>query len=154
MRGDDGAGPAAVKHWVELFPDQAAHPDVGVEILELLGIELLTYLETTEQVLIVDAVTSGAVPGVLHWLEEKDLAEFGRGSGSAHGWGVAETLALGRWMQPDKMPDRVNILGIEAGDFAMGDGLSPEVTRMMVAAAEGIASWVGRAGIKGIGERG
>ena len=53
------------------------------------------------------------------------------GSGSAHGWGVAETLALGRRLQPEKMPARVDILGIEAGDVHLGEGLSPEVAMAM-----------------------
>jgi hydrogenase maturation protease len=135
MRGDDGAGLAAVTRWQSMFPARTENSEVQVELLELPGLELLNYLEAAELVLIVDAVQSGAAPGSLHLLKEKDVARFGQGSDSAHGWGVAETLGLGRQLQPDKMPAWVEILGIEAGDVAMGDGLSPEVAGVMDQAA-------------------
>jgi hydrogenase maturation protease len=149
MRRDDGAGLAAVKRWQSMFVEQAADPGVYVEYLELPGLELLNCLEAAEQVLIVDAVRSGAAPGSLHWLAEKDIAGFGQGSDSAHGWGVAETLALGRQLQPEKMPARVEILGIEIGEVAVGEGLSPEVTRVLDRAALMIEEWIRKPGGKG-----
>ncbi len=149
MRGDDGAGLAAVKHWQSMFPESPADSGVCVEYLELPGLELLNSLEGAEKVLIVDAVRSGAAPGSLHWLGENDLAGFGQGGDSAHGWGVAETLALGRRLQPEKMPARVEILGIEIREVAMGEGLSPGVARVIDRAALMIEEWVRKTGGKG-----
>lgn len=147
LRGDDGAGPAAVKHWQSLFPARAAAPDLRIEILELPGLELLDFLAGMDQALLIDAVRSGEVPGTLRWLREADLADFGLGSGSAHGWGVAEALALGRQMQTEKMPSELAILGIEVGTLALGEGLSPEVASVMDEAALLIEGWVRKTGI-------
>lgn len=142
MRQDDSAGVEAVKRWQAVFPEHAADYDLGVVVLELPGLNLLDYFEAATCVLIVDAVHSGAVPGFLHQLKESDLVEFGKESDSAHGWGVAETLALGRKLQPEKMPKRVDILGIEVKNIDLGEGLSAEVAGVMDQAAKMIQQWV------------
>ena len=142
LRGDDGAGLAAVSRWQALYPVQALYPDLCVVLLELPGLALLDYLAGAQQVLLVDAVRSGRMPGSLHLLSEADLSEFDCGSGSAHGWGVAETLALGRRLQPEKMPARVDILGIVAGEVNLGDQLSSQVDAALDRAAAVIAAWL------------
>ncbi len=142
LRGDDGGGLAAVKRWQALFPAQAAYLDLSVVLLELPGLALLDYLDGAEQALLVDAVHSGITPGSVKLVNEADLVEFGQGSGSAHGWGVAETLALGRRLQPEKMPARVDILGIEAGEVDLGDQLSFQVDAALEHAAALIAAWL------------
>ena len=118
------------------------YPDLRVVLLELPGLALLDYLDGAQQALLVDAVRSGRTPGSLHLLSEADLSEFDCGSGSAHGWGVAETLALGRRLQPEKMPARVDILGIEAGEVNLGDQLSSQVDAALDPAAALIAAWL------------
>lgn len=142
MRQDDGAGVEAVKRWQAIFPEHAANPDLNVEVLELPGLELLDYLETATRVLIVDAVQSGVAPGFLHQLRENDLSKFGQGSNTAHGWGAAETLVLGRMLQPERMPEQVDFLGIEVKSIEMGKGLSAEVAGVIDQAAAMIERWV------------
>lgn len=142
LRGDDGAGLAAVKRWQALFPARAAYLDLSVVLLELPGLALLDYLAGAQQALLVDAVRSGMAPGSVKLVNEVDLVEFGPGSGSAHGWGVAETLALGRRLQPEKMPARVDVLGIEAGDVNLGDVLSSQVDAALDHAVALIAAWL------------
>ena len=146
LRGDDGAGLAAVKRWQSRFPARASDPELRVECLELPGLALLDYFTGIDQVLLVDAVRSGASPGTLHLLAEKDLSDFRPGSVSAHGWGVAETLALGRKLHAEKIPAQVAILGIEAGALALGGGLSPEVAGVLDQAAGMIEGWVRKSG--------
>ena len=154
LRGDDGAGLAAVKLWQSRFPARAADPDLRVESLELPGLALLDYFVAVDKVLLVDAVRSGAAAGTLHWLGEADLAGFCLGSGSAHGWGVAETLALGRRLQPERMPSQLAVLGIEAGELDLNEELSPVVAGVMDQAAGMIEQWVRDAEEQGIRERG
>ena len=147
LRGDDGAGLAAVKHWQSLFPARPLDPDLRAGSLELPGLALLDFLAGIDQALLVDAVRSGAASGTLHWLGEANLSGFCLGSGSAHGWGVAETLALGRQLHPEKMPSQLTVLGIEAGELDLGEGLSPEVASVMDEAALLIEGWVRKTGI-------
>jgi len=142
LRQDDGAGLEAVRRWQALFPEHASNPNLQVMQLELPGLKLLDILQDATRVLIVDAVQSGAEPGYLHQLRENDLNEFGQGSNTAHGWGIAETLALGRQLQPEKMPKQVDILGIEIKRITLGEGLSAEVAAVIDRAAVLIQKWL------------
>lgn len=142
LRRDDAAGLAAIKRWQEHFPEHAGDSDLIVACVELPGIALLDHLANAEQGLIVDAVSSGAHPGRLHRLAEQDVADFVQGSVSAHGWGVAETLALGRRLQPERMPAQVDILGIEVMDVSLGEGLSLDVGAAIDFAASEIEAWL------------
>ena len=142
LRRDDAAGFAAVRRWQALFPEHSKDTGLLVECLELPGLALLDHLVEVEQVLIVDAVHSGAPPGRLHCLSEKELAAFIQGSDSAHGWGISEPLALGRRIQLEKMPVRVDILGIEVKDINLGEGLSKELNAVLDTAATEIELWL------------
>jgi hydrogenase maturation protease len=148
LRGDDGAGIAAIQHWQEVFPESADHPSVSVGTSELPGISLLDDLSGYQAAILVDAVRSGAEAGHLHLLVEADLAAFAAGSTSAHGLGVSETLALGRKLYPDQLPQTVILIGIEAGTVELGDSLSEEVRRALPRAAQLIESqlrdWLNR----------
>lgn len=140
LRGDDGAGVAAVQHWQTVYPESSAPVRLRVELAELPGLSLLDLLEGCQAALIVDAVRSGsgAAPGTLHLLEENQLAAFLPESGSAHALGIAETLALGRLLQPERLPHTLLLLGIEAGPLELGTGLSPQVMEALPAAARKI----------------
>jgi hydrogenase maturation protease len=63
------------------------------------------------------------------------LDSFSDGSISAHGWGVAETLALGHKLIPTSMPKKLTLIGIEAGNILMGESLSPGVELALPEAA-------------------
>jgi hydrogenase maturation protease len=127
LRGDDAAGLSAVRLWVEKFHPSALPPGVQVELVELPGIGLLNLLEGARLAILVDAVHSGATPGTIHRLTEDQLEPFNSGSGSAHGWGVAETLTLGRQLTPYSLPPEIILIGIEAGQLELGVALSAEV---------------------------
>jgi hydrogenase maturation protease len=133
LRGDDEVGLAAVRTWMDTFglPDQG----VRVELAESPGMGLLDLMQGAASAVLVDAVKSGANPGTLHLLQESDLGAFHGDAGSAHGWGVAETLALGRRVTPESLPGRVILIGIEIAQAGVGDGLSPEVAAALPLAA-------------------
>lgn len=138
MRGDDGAGLAAVETWQQLYPATASRSDLRVELAGLPGLGLLGLLEGAEQVILVDAVHAGGSAGSIYILNEADLAVFTAGSGSAHGWGAAEALALGRQLNPERMPRRVILIGIEGEGFKLGESLSPAVQAALPEAARAI----------------
>jgi hydrogenase maturation protease len=127
LRGDDAAGLAAVRLWEKERSVQDTQTNVQVELEELPGIGLLNLLEGTSFAILVDAVRSAAPPGTIHRLAEHQLESFQSSSGSAHGWGVAETLTLGRTLFPQQMPAKLLLIGIEAGQLQVGETLSPEV---------------------------
>lgn len=128
LRGDDAVGVIAVETWQTQYPHTANLPDVQVKTAELPGLDLLELLSGAEYALIVDAVQSGKSPGAIHILDEQSISAFDPGAGSAHGWGVAETIQLGRKLGRADLPQYIQIMGVAAQQFEIGSSLSPEVT--------------------------
>jgi hydrogenase maturation protease len=81
--------------------------------------------------ILVDAVQSGAPPGTIHKLIEEDLLDFGAGTGSAHGWGAAETLSLGRQLAPEDLPEKIFIIGVEELLESGRKGLFDKIFRLL-----------------------
>ena len=136
LRGDDAAGLEAVRLWRERFPGTAGRPEVRAETSELPGLNLLEMLRDVEAAVLVDAVQHPtASPGTLVRVGPDELWSFAPGSGSAHGWGAAETLQLGRALDPSLAECRIILLGIVGATFEMGAGLSPQVRAALAGAA-------------------
>jgi hydrogenase maturation protease len=127
MRGDDGVGLAAVRWWNESCQGNINRPSVKVELAESPGIDLLDLLEGARIAVVVDAMRSGASPGTVRVLTENQLDAFTGDFASAHGWGIAETLSLGRELMPFAMPKTLVLIGIEADHLEVGASLSPSV---------------------------
>src|SRR3990172_10887228 len=126
LRGDDAVGIEIVRRWELEYPEKANLPDIQVEIAGLAGLDLLNLMEGMQAAILVDAVQSGAAPGSLHELGTEELASFEAGAGSAHGWGVAETLAMAEAVG-NALPGKLLLLAVEAEDMSLGAGLSPAV---------------------------
>ncbi len=135
LRGDDEAGLAAVRLWADSFPSIRRDPSLRVELAESPGVGLLNLLDGAEAAILVDALQSGAEPGSIHILLETDLGAFLAGSNSAHGWGVAETLALGRRIDSDLLPRQIILIGIEIAQVELGAGFSNAVAEAIPRAA-------------------
>ena len=139
LRGDDAAGLEAVRSWMERFPETARRPEVRAETSELPGLNLLELLQGMDAAVLVDAVHSASgSAGTLVRLGPEELWSFAPGSGSAHGWGAAETLQLGRALDPALAGCRITLIGIVGGSFEPGAGLSPQVREALAGAAEQI----------------
>ena len=132
LRGDDAAGLEAVRLWQKQQPDSAMRDHV--ELSELPGLSLLDMLGGMDAAILVDAVHNSSAPGTLHRLGPDDLASFTPDAGSAHGWGVADTLQLGRSLYPWLADCRISLIGIEAGLMDMGADLSPQVQAALIGA--------------------
>ncbi|NJD59505.1 MAG: hypothetical protein C3F13_04005 [Anaerolineales bacterium] len=145
LRGDDGAGLAAVRLWYATYQEKLIRPAVRMELAELPGISLLSLLEGYQSAILVDAVRSGSIPGTILQITEGQLDQFSSGSRSAHGWGVAETLTLGRSTVSEQLPRKIILIGIEAGQIKLGENLSPQVEQSLLEAARLIEQLVSEA---------
>jgi len=134
LRGDDAAGLEIVRLWQALHADTAAR--VQVELSEQPGLALLDLLEGMDAAIFVDAVQASVPAGTVMRLAPDELASFTPDAGSAHGWGVVETLQLGRSLTPELLKCKVTLIGIAGAQFDLGAGLSPEVRSAMKKATE------------------
>jgi len=134
MRGDDSVGLEVVKLWQAQHPDTAAR--VQVEFSELPGLTLLDLLDGMDAAILVDAIKSPTTIGTVIRLGMDELSSFSSEAGSAHGWGVAETLQLGRSLFPSVAKCQTTLVGITGGQFGIGAGLSPQVCAGLKEAAD------------------
>jgi hydrogenase maturation protease len=119
---------------IGLGNDWRSDDGAGLEVARRLGgaelagepIGLVDALDV-EEVVLVDAVSSGATPGTVHRFEADGEPLPARlfGASSTHALGVAEALELARSL--DRLPRRVLVLGIEGASFDFGHGLSAPV---------------------------
>jgi len=142
LRGDDAAGLDAVRQWQDEYPVTASRPEVHAEASELPGLALIDLLNDTDAAVIVDAVKSSAEPGTIHRLNADDLSAFTPDAQSAHGWGVAETLQLGCQLYPSLKNLPIRLVGIEAEQMTVGSGLSPALSKAMLAVCDTIENEV------------
>jgi hydrogenase maturation protease len=133
LRGDDAVGMAVVRQWAAEFPKKLASPQIDVDLTLLPGLALLDQISGYETAILVDAVLGGpgVEPGALFTLSPDDLADFTRGTGSAHGWGVAESLKLGRTLNMNNLPKKIILLGIGGIQVNVGAEMSPEVAAVL-----------------------
>jgi hydrogenase maturation protease len=80
------------------------------------GIDMLPMLDGETDMIVVDAVQLGAVPGTLHVIPWNSLP-ISSSAVSAHGLGLRETIEIGNILYPEKMPERITLIGIEGRCF-------------------------------------
>ncbi len=122
LRGDDGAGPAALQRLAAIpLPD-------GVELVDggLAGLETALHLQHRQRAIILDAADFGAAPGTwqrvsldaLHLAAPED-------SPGLHAAGLREALLLGEAL--GILPPDVVLYLIQPQQTGWGEGLSQDV---------------------------
>ncbi len=132
FRGDDALGCVLVDNIQTL-----CLPDVEVITHSGEPASLIDLWQSRKNVFLVDAVSSCAEPGTIHYidLQEQGLPDNFR-SYSTHAFGIAEAVELARAL--NKLPPKIVFYGIEGKSFAATETLSPE----MMAALEDIKTLV------------
>ncbi len=126
---DDGAGLAAARRLAGEAGASAVLREMSGE-----GTALIEAWEGADTVVLVDAVSSGAPPGTLLYLDAGAApVPAGWFRYSTHAFGAAEAIELARVL--GRLPRRLIVVGIEGARFDAGVGLSSEVA----AAVEDVA---------------
>jgi hydrogenase maturation protease len=123
--GDDRFGWEAA----EALRHSAAMNAVAPGRIEILALDrpgamLPAHWQETDIVILVDAVRSGAAPGMRHCLEARDLPGTSMLC-SSHGFGLVPAIELARVL--GNMPSRLLLRGMEADSSWTGFSLSPVV---------------------------
>lgn len=130
-RADDAAGVLVARRLAKR----------GVEAIQHRGgtLDLIEIWQTADCVVIVDAVVSGARAGTLH-IWDGHIARLRNEvfCSSTHVFGLADAIELARVL--DRLPEKLTVYGIEAGQFATGMPPSRQVLAGVKHAVEHIAS--------------
>ena len=128
LRADDGVGPVLIRHlWEGGVPPGVRLVDGGTA-----GMDVAFQMRGAGAVIIVDACTTGAVPGTVHRVPGpavEDLPPLGGLHTHSFRWDHA--LAFARWLLGDDYPADVTVYLIEAGSLAPGGDLTPAVRTAM-----------------------
>ncbi len=122
---------------------QADRPDFTIREESGEGASLIEAWKSTSQVILIDAVRSGAEPGRLHRLDASTVplpAESFRGS--THAFGLYEAVELARSL--GQLPRRMIVFGVEGLNFAAGRGVSAAVERAIDTAAQAVLDEIER----------
>jgi hydrogenase maturation protease len=127
-RGDDAVG---------LLVVQGLH-DSGIEAVAVTGeaFELMEAWGTEDDVVVIDAVVTGAPCGKIQTWDDSSLVLPDKVSTSTHGLGLAEAIQLARALA--RLPMRLRIFGIEGREFSPGAKMSPEVKQAARGLTHGI----------------
>jgi len=123
LMADDGAGVAVLER---LRADWDIPPEVELIDGGTWGMNLLPMVESTHDLILVDAIRSGAVPGALTVLERSELPRYFALKLSPHQIDLREILALAELR--GLLPENLVAIGIEPERVEMEMGLSPRVS--------------------------
>lgn len=102
----------------------------GVDLQEACtsGLDLIEIMLDYDRVIIVDAIIkSGHRPGTVLVLDPEAFGDSVHGT-NPHEANVATTLELGKRLQPERFPDDVQFVAVEANDvFTMSETMTPEL---------------------------
>jgi hydrogenase maturation protease len=132
-RRDDIAG-------IAVLDELASRVDDNVELVESDGepTRLIDAFAQAPQVIMVDAVVTGAEPGTVHRFTDTQLPDrMGIGQ-SSHLVGLMGTIELGKLL--GKLPNGLVLIGIEATDFDNGEGMTDAVAAGVTRAAQLVLS--------------
>jgi len=136
FRRDDGVGPIVAGRIAAL-----GWPNVEVRLESGEGAALMHCWGGYDEVVVIDAVRSGAEPGRAHMLEAHntpvptDYFHY-----SSHAFGLAEAIEVSRVL--GELPSRLIVIGVEGRDFASGSGLSPELDAVVPQVVETVVGLI------------
>lgn len=121
MRGDDAAG-LRVAELLGLSDDVRTHDGEPAS--------LIAGWEGRDNVVLIDAVTSGRPAGSIIELDVTDATVPAGMCHSTHALGPAEAIELARAL--GKLPRKITLIGIEGGQYSFGASMSAEVESAVV----------------------
>jgi hydrogenase maturation protease len=141
---DEGVGVHAVRALAERHSEDMPE----VEFLDggTLGLNLLSFVEDTPSLLLLDAVDFGQTPGTVSTLEGDSIQRFAGIKLSEHQVTLQEVLGLAQIR--GRLPGRIMLIGMQPAILATGDSLSPTASaalpEMLAKAETMLRSWIGK----------
>jgi hydrogenase maturation protease len=130
-RGDDAVGLHVIE---QLEPEGVAGVVLRRQTGDPSGVLLDPLWEQADLVVLVDSTRTGAPVGTVTCRDARDLLGGGVTAPVTHEFGVAATIQLAEAL--DRLPARLTLVGIEAGDLAHGAPLSGPVREAVAVAVD------------------
>ena len=126
LRGDDAVGPVLIRRMRGRgLPDGVRCVDGGTD-----GMDVAFQMRGAEEVILVDACTSGSEPGAIFEVPGREVEQLSPPTGiTMHSFRWDHAIVFGRWLLKDEYPKHVTAYLIEGETFDYRDGLSPAVDR-------------------------
>ncbi len=118
--GDDQVGWLTIDALIE--SGLGSDGDVSLDKLDRPGAHLISLLEGSEWVILVDAMSSNTHPGSIRRFDQLDWPGYSQGL-SGHGLGVLDALQLAREL--GSLPARLDLYGVEIGSVRPHDAPGP-----------------------------
>ncbi len=122
IMSDDGIGPKVIE---QLQQDKQLPDDVSLLDGGTLGLDLLTYLEGIQRLIIVDAVETGQLAGTCVRLAGDEVPMALETKLSPHQMGMKDLLAVARLM--GQLPDEIVLIGVQPACLEMDTELTAPV---------------------------
>ncbi len=132
-RGDDAAGLLAVAELRKFGIHAVGCSGESSALIEL--------WRAADQVIVIDAVRTGAAPGTIHLWDVHAMQMPSQPGRSTHSLGVAQAIDLARTLQ--LLPPHLSIIGIEGRSFELGAHPSAETESAVHEVVEKILQEVG-----------
>ena len=131
MFGDEGFGVEVIRYLEEesKFPENVHLIDGGTQ-----GIYLLDYFESTNHLIVFDAIIPQNYDRQVYMYKNDELPSFIYRKMSSHQVGLSELISLSRLH--GKVPKDLILIGIPPADLNMGVGLSETVITLIPQAAK------------------
>jgi hydrogenase maturation protease len=132
---DEGIGIHAVQKLIAAsqLPDEVEIVDGGTA-----GLNLLTYLEGVDTLVIIDAVETGGPPGTITRLAGDQVPAYIAMKVSPHEITLPDFLAAAKLR--DLYPKKVVVWGMQPKSFEVGIDLSPDLARKLDALIENVVN--------------
>ena len=123
IRGDDGIGIHLVRKLKQILPQK-----YQIKELSTAGLDLMDAISGFSEVILIDAIqTPEGEPGQIYHLSLEDFKSSSNLS-STHALDLKQILELGKRLMGKKMPDKIEILAVEAPQVnEFKETLSPEL---------------------------
>ncbi len=131
LYGDEGFGVAALEQFRELtdFPPSVCCIDGGTQ-----GIYLLDYIESSDAVIVFDALIPLDYDRQVYVYRNDELPAFIHRKMSSHQMGLSEMLGVARLH--GKLPREIVLIGVPPRELELNIGLSPEISLLLPEAVE------------------
>ena len=117
LAGDDAVGLEVLAELARCYAADRC-PHLEVELIEVGtgGLDVIEHILDRDRVIIVDAVLAGRPRGEVVEVPPGAMPEPDQVPFSLHGINVADAVAMARKLYPGRMPDPVQVVGVEIGE--------------------------------------